>query len=53
VLFWRQRQLPDSVNAPTQPAATADVVVKAPETLAATENTVDTTAPKDRIEPHF
>ncbi len=53
VLFWRQRQLPDSVNAPTQPAATADVVVKVPETVAATENTVDTTAPKDRIEPHF
>ncbi len=53
VLFWRQRQLPESVNASTPPAATADAAVKAPESMASTEKAVDTTVPKDRIEPHF
>ncbi|TXH94520.1 MAG: apolipoprotein N-acyltransferase [Rheinheimera sp.] len=53
VLFWRQRQLPESVNASTPPAATADAAVKAPESVASTEKAVDTTVPKDRIEPHF
>lgn len=53
VLFWRQRQLSESVNAPLQPAATADTAVKAPEAKTGAEKAIDTAAPKDRIEPHF
>lgn len=58
LLFWRQRQLTGPADASASESASSDaapaaVVTSTPDLQVAAEHPSETTATKDRIEPHF